>query len=129
MNNSFKGALYSGLVFPGLGQVVLKKHKKGIPLILVVAVSVVIFITKALQEAFAILNIIESSGGAIDMNTISRAANQAVTSSDSLTLELLLYFIILCWIIGIIDAYRIGRKKDIENLPMTEKSIRGDSNE
>ena len=29
MNNSIKGAIFSGLVFPGLGQVILKYYKRG----------------------------------------------------------------------------------------------------
>lgn len=32
MNNSLKGALLSGVVFPGLGQIILKHYKRGIAL-------------------------------------------------------------------------------------------------
>ena len=39
MKNSLKGALLSGLVFPGLGQVVLKHYKRGFALMLTVSVS------------------------------------------------------------------------------------------
>jgi len=48
------------------------------------------------------------------MSTISKAATQASTSFGSLIFKIALLLIILCWIIGVVDAYRIGEKKDIE---------------
>ncbi len=113
MNNSLKGALLSGVVFPGLGQVILKHYKRGIALMLTVLVSLVVIVVRSVQQAFTILEKIASEGGAIDISTISNAS----TSSDSLISNLLLLLIILCWIISVVDAYRIGKKKDIEEQP------------
>lgn len=115
MNKSLKGALLSGLVFPGLGQVILKHYKRGAVLMLVVSASLLVILIKTVQQAFAILEKIESESGAINMNTISDAAARAFTTSESLIFDLLLLLIIFCWIIGVVDAYRIGRKKDIED--------------
>ena len=114
MNNSLKGALLSGLVFPGLGQVVLKHYKRGAVIMLTVLLSLSVIVIEAVQKAFTILEKIESEGGTIDMNTISNAATQASTTSDSLIFYLVLLLIIFCWIIGVVDAFRIGKKKDIE---------------
>ena len=114
MNNSLKGALLSGLVFPGLGQIVLKHYKRGAVIMLTVLVSLSVIIVEAVQKAFAILEKIELDGGTIDMNTISNAATQASTTSDSLIFSFAFLLIISCWIIGVVDAFRIGKKKDIE---------------
>jgi len=114
MNNSLKGALLSGLIFPGLGQIVLKHYKRGAVIMLTVLVGLSVIVVKAAQHALAILERIESEGGAISMSAISDAATQASTTSGSLTLSLALLLVVLCWIIGVIDAYRIGKKKDIE---------------
>ena len=114
MNNSLKGALWSGLIFPGLGQVVLKHYKRGAIIMLTVLVSLAVMTVKAVESAFAILEKIELQGGAINMSTISNAATQVSTSSGSLTFNFLLLLIIACWIIGVVDAYRIGGKKDFE---------------
>jgi len=114
MNNSLKGALLSGLVFPGLGQVVLKHYKRGAVIMLTVLLSLSVIVIEAVQKAFTILEKIESEGGTIDMNTISNAATRASTTSDSLIFYLVLLLIIFCWIIGVVDAFRIGKKKDIE---------------
>jgi hypothetical protein len=114
MNNSLKGALLSGLVFPGLGQVVLKHYKRGAVIMLAVLVSLSVVVVKAVQHALAILEKIQSEGGVIDMSTISKAATQGSTSSGSLIFKIALLLIIHCWIIGAVDAYRIGKKKDLE---------------
>lgn len=127
MNNSLKGAFLSGLVFPGLGQVVLKHYKRGAVIILTVLVSLSIVVVKAVQHALAILEKIQSEGGAISMSTISDAATQASTTSGSLTFNLALLLVILCWIIGVVDAYRIGKKKDIEEGSTTQASNGNDN--
>jgi TM2 domain-containing membrane protein YozV len=114
MKNALKGTLLSGLVFPGLGQVYLKHYKRGIALMLIVSGSVLVIVVKAVLQAFTILEKIASEGQAIDMSTILNAATQASTTSDSLLYNFLLLLTILCWIIGIIDAYRIGKKRDLE---------------
>jgi hypothetical protein len=123
MNNSLKGALLSGLVFPGLGQVILKHYMRGIALMLAVLAGLSVIIVKASQQALAIVEKIQSEGGAIDMNTISKAATQASTTSESFIVNLVLLLIIVCWIIGVVDAYRIGRKKDIEERLASQASI------
>jgi len=114
MNNSLKGAFLSGLVFPGLGQIVLKHYKRGAVIMLTVLLSLSVIVIKAVQKAFTILEKIESKDGTIDINTISNAATQVSTTSDSLIFSFALLLIIFCWIIGVVDAFRIGKKKDIE---------------
>ena len=112
MNNSLKGVLWSGLIFPGLGQVVFKHYKSGIALIFTVFASMVVVVFKAVQQAFVVLEKIELEGGVIDFKTITDAATQ-VSSSDSAVYNLGLSLIVVCWVIGIVDAYRIGKKKDL----------------
>ncbi len=113
MPNALKAALLSGLVFPGLGQLVLKHHKRGMALMLVVLACLMAIVIKGVQQSLAILEKIASEGGVIDMRTVSSAASQASTTSSSLIFNLGLLLIIICWMIGVVDAYRIGKKKDI----------------
>ena len=114
MNNSLKGALLSGVVFPGLGQVRLKHYKRGIVLMFTVFASMVVMVLKAVQQAFTILEKIMLEGGVIDIKTITDAATQAISTSDNVMYNLALLLIVVCWIFGIVDAYRIGKKKDLE---------------
>jgi hypothetical protein len=122
MNNSLKGAFLSGLVFPGLGQLALKHYKRGAVIIIAVLISLSIVVAEAVQHALAILEKIQLEGGAISISSISEAASRASTTSGSLVFNLALSLVILLWIIGAVDAYRIGKKKDIEKGSMTQAS-------
>lgn len=113
MRNAFKGALLSGLVFPGFGHIILKHHKRGIVLMLMVLACMTAIVVKGVQQSLVILEKIASEGGVIDMKTVSNAASQVSTTSSSLIFNLGLLLIIICWIAGVVDAYRIGKKKDI----------------
>jgi hypothetical protein len=114
MKNSLKGALLSGLVFPGLGQIVLKRYLRGFALMLTVMACLYVMIVTAVQQAYAILESIEAEGGSPDSDTITQAAAQAATGSDSLVITAVSLLLMVCWIVGIIDAYRIGKQKDLK---------------
>jgi len=112
MTNSLKAALLSGIGFPGIGQIYLKHYKRAAVIIIAVVVGLAVVIMKAVQLALAIIEKIESGGGIIDMDTISDAATQAYTTSNSQAINLGLLSIIIFWIIATIDAYIMGKKKD-----------------
>jgi hypothetical protein len=114
VNNAWKGVLLSGLVFPGLGQVVQKHYKRGIVLMVTTFFAMAVVVALAVRQALSILEKMESDGGPIDINTISNAAAQATSPSGSLILRLLLATLAMGWIYGMVDAYRMGRKKDLE---------------
>lgn len=114
MNNSLKGALLSGAVFPGLGQVVLKHYTRGIALMIMVFGCVLVIVVKAVQQASAILEKIMLTGEAINMNSILDAATKASTTSHSIIFSFVVLLLFFCWIFAIVDAYRIGKQKDIE---------------
>jgi len=111
MTNSLKASLLSGLVFPGLGQIFLKHYTRAAVIIVAVLAGLALIIVEAVQLGLAIMEKIASEGGAMDMETISDAASQAVTSF--LTMNLGFLVIILFWIIGTVDAYRLGKNKDM----------------
>jgi hypothetical protein len=113
MKNSVKGALLSGLVFPGLGQVALRHYRRGAVIMLAVLLSLAGIVVMALQDAQAILEKIELEGGLIDIDTISDTASRVSSSSGSFSYNLLLLLIAAIWVAGTIDAYRIGRKRDV----------------
>lgn len=115
MNNSLRGALLSGLVFPGLGQVVLRHYRRGTAFIFTVSIILLVIVVKAVQQAFTIMEKIEAEGGVLSMNTIMNAAAQASIPSESLTSKLLLSLLIFIWIIAVVDGYRVGKKKDKED--------------
>ncbi|MFC1515199.1 hypothetical protein ACFL7E_00410 [Thermodesulfobacteriota bacterium] len=96
-------------------------------MMLTVSVSLAVVVVRAVQHALAILEKIELEGGVVSMSAISNAATQASTNSGSLSFNLLLLLIIVCWITGVVDAYRIGRKQDIEQRFPSQASNGNDS--
>ena len=114
MKNSLKGALLSGLIFPGLGHLALKRYPRGIVLVLTATTSMVVIVVEAIRRAFAILEKIEAEGGQITMETITAAANQVTATSGNLILNAGLIFLVLCWIFGVVDAYQIGKSIDAQ---------------
>lgn len=111
MRKSLKGALLSGLVFPGYGQFVLKHYICGIALMFIGFACLVVIGVKVLQQTFIVLEMIEYGSGEIDMSKILNAVNLVDTTSGDVIYKFASLLLLFCWIIGIIDAYRIGRKK------------------
>jgi hypothetical protein len=120
MKNSLKGAFLSGLIFPGLGQIALKHYKRGAVIIIAVLASLSIAVAIAVQYALAILEKIQFEGDTISMSAIMDAATQASTTSGSLAFNIAFFLVILFWIIGAVDAYRIGKKIDIRECSTTQ---------
>ena len=120
MKHSVKGAFLSGAVFPGLGQVVLKHYVRGIALMIAVVTSLFFIVKIALEQALAIIDKIQWQGGPVDMVTISNAAVQASTRSNSRTFSLLVLLIVVCWLFATVDAYRLGKRKDLEESSDTD---------
>ncbi|MDP2643432.1 MAG: hypothetical protein Q8P24_00690 [Desulfobacterales bacterium] len=116
MKKALKAAFLSGLVFPGAGQVALKHYMRGAVFILAASAAVFVMIWKAVQNAFVILAKLQTDGGTIHLNEISNAATQASAGPEGFPSRFLLLFLIFCWVIATIDAYRIGRQKDLEEI-------------
>ncbi len=113
MKNSFKGALLSGLVFPGYGQYALKHYIRSTALMLTALTGLIVIGVKFSRQTFAILENIDPERGAIDMTVILSTVSQASTSSGCVIYRCASLFILLCWVIGIVDAYMVGRKRDL----------------
>jgi flagellar biosynthesis protein FliQ len=111
MKKSLKGALLSGLLFPGVGELWLKHPVRGIALLAGVAVSLAVIVTKIGQQALAMLEKMEAEGGAVDLVAIVNLAH--ATSYDDPTVKIASFALVVCWIVSIIDAYYLGSKKDL----------------
>jgi TM2 domain-containing membrane protein YozV len=112
MRLAIKAALLSGLVFPGLGQIYLKRPVRGIAFIMVTLGSMILLVADLTRQATVALERLAAGGGAIDMTTISDAAARAATDAGSLRTNLLLGLLFGCWLLATVDAYRLGRQKE-----------------
>ena len=112
MKKAILGALLSGLVFPGAGQIALKHTKRGIFFIVITIMSLLWLVFICVQKAFLILNQMSLEPGILDYNAIHEAAEKALAQSDSISFFISLMFLCFAWLFSTGDAYRIGRQMD-----------------
>ncbi|MCK5386730.1 MAG: hypothetical protein KAJ39_06070 [Gammaproteobacteria bacterium] len=110
MNKSVKAALLSGLVFPGVGQLSIGYKKRGWLIIFVIYVFLYLIMTKIMQQAASIVEKMQTSGVALDIESISNKTSELVGFSDNSYLNTLLVLFVLGWLISVIDAYFPGTK-------------------
>lgn len=79
---------------------------------LAVLACLTVIVVKAAQQGAAILEKIELDGGVIDMNAISEAAAQASATSGDFSFTLAVWGLVLLWVFGVVDAYRLGKERD-----------------
>jgi TM2 domain-containing membrane protein YozV len=112
MKKSTKAALLSALVFPGAGHIYLKKYTPGAALIGVSCAGLYYLISSAVEQVSQILAQIQSSAVPPDIATITDLVTKSSSSSQGQLMSNISVIITICWIGGIIDAYRLGVKTE-----------------
>lgn len=115
MNSSIKGACLSGLVFPGLGQIVQRHYIRGIVLISIVSACLIMILVDASRKINTILANINSSNTGLDITSILKEVHTSSAGGDILTMDTLSALIFGCWAIGIVDSYLSGKRIDSHN--------------
>lgn len=110
MKKSIKSALLSGLVFPGAGQLYLKKYRMASLLIVTVLACLYFIITEAIEQAMNILQQIEASGSVINPSNIVEMSTRAASNADGTTTSIATLLIAICWFVGIVHAYLSGKQ-------------------
>lgn len=114
MTNAIKAAFLSGLVFPGLGQLSLRRYLRASVLLVTSAVCLIAIIVSTVQQAMTVLEEIAAKGGAADFNTIMNLVSQTTSPGDTLLINGASLILLCCWIGATVDAYRIGKTMDLE---------------
>lgn len=114
MKKAFKAALLSGLAFPGCGQFYLKRYVRGTALTFATLGCLMVIVLKLTQQALAILQEIDLGGGVNNMDAVSRALQKASSLSAGPAVTAAFVLLILFWVVGIVDAYLVGRRMDHE---------------
>jgi hypothetical protein len=115
MNSALKGTCLSGLVYPGLGQIVQKHYWRGIALIGIVTASLFAMTLTASRHMETMLADIESGHGEYDVTTLLQGATEFSSGPDSGVMKGSSVLIFCCWAIGIGDAYLSGKRIDSQN--------------
>ena len=112
MNTAIKAALLSGLVFPGSGQIYLKRYWRGLIIMFLAGLSLVIIVAMAAGAALEGIKAMQIEGKAADLNAMAKMAAKSPTDTAS---NYWTIFIVCCWIFSVIDAYRIGKRQGIRD--------------
>lgn len=114
MNSSTKAMLLSGLLFPGLGQMMLKCYLRGLGFMLATLGAMAFLVTQAVQAAYGLLDNINTDSVSDDLEQITIAANRAVADLTPV-FNWVILGIILVWILSVVDAFMLGRKIERES--------------
>jgi len=112
MKNSTKAALLSGLIFPGTGQIHLKRFRRGIIIMIAAFSGIGIMVWMVTLRTLAVFEQIQDQLNHVDMATISNRALASSAEYSSLYSTPLLLFLVCCWFFSVIDAYMIGKRMD-----------------
>jgi hypothetical protein len=108
MTKSTKAALLSGLVFPGVGHMVLKQYLRGSVLMLSALVALSVIVTKAIKQALTIVDRINSGEIPVEAGAITELASIPTSGADASILNIAALVIGAVWIIAVVDSYRLG---------------------
>ena len=108
MKKSSKAALLSGLIFPGIGHIVLKQYLRGSVLMLFALIALSVIVTRIYQQALAIVDRINSGDIPVDTGAIAEMVANSTSGADSFMENIAVVVLGACWLIGIIDSYRLG---------------------
>jgi|GEM_PF-110015 len=103
-----KAALLSGLIFPGIGHMILKRYLRGSFLVLAGLIATYIVVADVLRRAQIIVDQINSGDIPVDSGALTAMVSNSTDEAHSLAVTVSLTVLFVCWLIGIIDSYRIG---------------------
>jgi TM2 domain-containing membrane protein YozV len=122
MNIATKAVLYNALLFPGWGQLYLKKYKTGILIIFAIIAGVLSILWSIIQTTIAILKIAPLKKGTVTFFAVVKLSIDAIKALNLFYLYLILFFMILLWIFSIIDAYASGKKEMVKAVAPEESN-------
>lgn len=108
MKKSLKAALLSGLIFPGIGHLILRKYYRGAALVVTSLVALSVVVTRAYERALHVVDRIMIGDIPMDAGSISQVVSDSASTANSLVENVAVIVLAACWLAGIIDSYRLG---------------------
>ncbi len=112
MKRSTKAVLLSALVFPGVGHIFLRKYIPGVALVGASFAAIYYLMSKTVEKALQITEKIQSGDVQLDVEAITELISKQSTGTEAQLLNIATAAFIICWLIGIIDSYRVGCAQD-----------------
>jgi TM2 domain-containing membrane protein YozV len=121
MKVSYKAALLSTFVFPGVGQFYLKRYWRGLVIMFFVFTGLGYLIWSATVSALNRLDdvMVKVQGGTTNLQELSGIVGSKMITTDPYH-DAVFYVIVCFWIFAIIDAYRIGKQREFQDEETSE---------
>lgn len=111
MSRAVSAALLSALVFPGVGQLYLKRRRRGWLFVLVALVAVLLFMAPIMELVMRITD--EIASGKLPYDPIAIAMRLEERGQPATPLQSLAPLVMVAsWIASTVDAWLLGRKAD-----------------
>ncbi|MCK5819550.1 MAG: hypothetical protein KAH18_09945 [Psychromonas sp.] len=108
MKKSMKAVLLSVFVYPGMGHFVLKKYVMSAVLFTAFTIPLCIIVSVIFQKTEKIVAQIQNGEIPLNISTISSSLSSSSLMGE---LNIMTNVLLIVWIIGIIDSYRVGRSE------------------
>jgi len=110
-SKALRAALLSALVFPGCGHFLLKSYLIG-ALLAGTAIACLYFLfSNILEIAEGISAKIQTGEIALDVAQITQAITRQLAGSSTEQINASTYILLACWLVSIVDSYRVGRSQ------------------
>jgi TM2 domain-containing membrane protein YozV len=121
MKVSYKAALLSTFVFPGVGQFYLKRYWRGLVIMFLSCTGLGYMIWSATISALNRLDdvMVKVQGGTTNLQELSDIVGSKMLTTDPYH-DAVFYVIVCLWIFAIIDAYRIGKQREFQDEETSE---------
>jgi TM2 domain-containing membrane protein YozV len=116
MKASTRGMLLSGLVYPGLGQMILGRMASGITLALLATITFVVLIYRVVERVYRLIDQIVPllADNALDVTTLKELLSRNAAGGWGVE-KICLIGLVICWLVAIGHAYFIGKKIDSQS--------------
>ncbi len=122
MKRSTKAALWSALVFPGLGHFLVRRYLVGALLLCLAGGALYSVTHTALSAVTQLAGEIESGGLAIESTSIGQLVAQRSQQAEQSS-RVPMAVLTICWVIGIVDSWRVGRAQDREEDTSAKRTV------
>jgi hypothetical protein len=123
MSRSTNAVLMSALVLPGAGHLYLKHYLRGIALIVASLACLGVSVDRAMQQASNVLEKLASEGDAVDPGQLADLVAQASNGPGNHAVTVAMLGLAGCWVLGIVDAYRLARNQQGRNVPPSNPTM------
>lgn len=126
MQQSYKSALYSALLFPGSGQLSLKHYPSGLLFAGTAIACLCALVFRAIDIANVIVDKILNGEVALDGASLSAEIGAQTAAAGSTLTTVATWLLVFCWVASTVDAFRLGRRHDLAMRAQSSQAMSND---